>query len=184
MANISSADGTFYITASSTLECEKIYKLIDIISKHWSYSFNMYDELTVSEVTIAHTETDDEVTMETPFNAEGRWTFQSNAQNFGYWLDSSSYPSSDTTIPNAIKELSKFKFVLEFEYDEDEPGQQFVGVGKTRLFHPAGASLSASEILIEEYESYPLTVENLIEYRGFDEYYAKDYLGEDENESN
>lgn len=184
MANNSSADGTFYITASSTLECEKIYKLIDIISKHWAYSFNMYDEFTISEVTIAHSESEDEVTMETPFNAEGRWTFQNNAQNFGYWLDNSKYPSSDTTIDDAIKELSKLKFVLEFEYDEDETGQQFIGVGKTRLFHPADVSLSASEILEEEYETYELTVENLVEYRGFDEDYAKDYLGENENESN
>ena len=73
---------------------------------------------------------------------------------------------------------------MEFEYNEDELGEQFVGVGKTKLFHPVGVSLSASEILEDEYETHELTVENLVEYQGFDEEYAKNYLEGDENESN
>lgn len=178
MANNSSVDGIFYITASSTIECEKIYNLIDILTKNWAYSFNMYDKFTISEVTIAHSESEDEVTMETPFNAEGRWTFQANAQEFGQWLVNFSYPSSNTAINNAIEELSKLKFVLEFEYDEDEPGQGFIGVGKTRLFHTANTPLDVMEILEDEFESHELTVENLVEYRGFDEDYAKNYLGD------
>lgn len=180
MANISSVNGILYITAASTMECEKIYKLIKFITNKWVYSFNMYDEFTISEVKVAHSESDDEVTMETPFNGEGRWSFQNNAQSFGVWLGDSIRIHSNPTIEifEAAKELMSLKFVLEFEYDEDEPGQQFIGVGKTKLFHIANTPLEEMEILEDEFVSHELTVENLVEYRGFDEEYAKEYLEE------
>ena len=80
MANISSASGKLYITASSVAECEEIYKLINILTDKWSYEFRMYDELTVHEVIDScNEESDDEVTMETSFYADGKWSFQTNA---------------------------------------------------------------------------------------------------------
>lgn len=180
MANISSASGKLYITASSVAECEEIYKLINILTDKWFYEFRMYDELTVYEVIDScNEESDDEVTMETSFYADGKWSFQTNAELFGVWLQNAElrYPTSKDKA--AINMLSKIKFVLEFQFDEDEPGCGFIGVGTVRLAHLGNTALSDSKVLGSELESHDLTVENLVAYRGFDESYAQEYLGED-----
>ena len=180
MANISSASGKLYITASSVVECEEIYKLINILTDKWFYEFRMYDELTVHEVIDScNEESDDEVTMETSFYADGKWSFQTNAELFGVWLQNSDKLDSSPKVKTAIDILSKIKFVLEFEFDEDEPGCGFIGIGNVRLAHLGNTDLKDSEVLDTELESHDLTVENLVAYRGFDEGYAQEYLGED-----
>ena len=180
MANISSASGKLYITASSVAECEEIYKLINILTDKWSYEFRMYDELTVHEVIDScNEESDDEVTMETSFYADGKWSFQTNAELFGVWLQNAELIDPTSKVKAAIDMLSKIKFVLEFQFDEDEPGCGFIGVGTVRLAHFENTALSDSKVLDTELESHDLTVENLVAYRGFDEGYAQEYLGED-----
>lgn len=180
MANISSASGTLYITASSIAECEEVYKLINIITDKWFYKFRTYNELAIYEVIDScDEESDSQVTMETPFYADGRWSFQTNAELFGVWLQNSDKLDSSPKVKSAMDMLSKIKFVLEFVFDEDEPGCGFVGVGNVRLVHLENTDLKDSEVLNTELESHDLTVENLVTYRGFDEDYAKEYLGED-----
>lgn len=180
MANVSSVHGKLYITASTTAECEEVYKLIDILTDRWAYGFNMYDGLTVYEVIDScNEESDSQVTMETSFYADGKWSFQTNAELFGVWLSTSHFSNPSSKIKAAIDMLSKIKFVLGFEFDEDETGCGFIGIGKVRLFHPGNTALNKSEVLETELESHDLTVENLVNYRGFDEDYAREYLGED-----
>lgn len=180
MANISSASGKLYITTSSVTECEEIYKLINILTDKWFYEFSMYDELIVHEViNSCNEESDDEVTMETSFYADGKWLFQTNAELFGVWLQNAELIDPTSKVKAAINMLSKIKFVLEFQFDEDEPGCGFIGVGNVRLAHLGNTALSDSKVLDTELESYDLTVENLVAYRGFDEGYAQEYLGED-----
>lgn len=180
MANISSASGKLYITASSVAECEEIYKFINILTDNWFYEFSMYDELIVHEViNSCNEESDDEVTMETSFYADGKWSFQTNAELFGVWLQNAELIDPTSKVKAAINMLSKIKFVLEFQFDEDEPGCGFIGVGNVRLAHLENTALSDSKVLDTELESYDLTVENLVAYRGFDEGYAQEYLGED-----
>lgn len=180
MANISSASGKLYITASSIAECEEIYKFINILTDKWSYEFRMYDELTVHEVIDScNEESDDEVTMETSFYADGKWSFQTNAELFGVWLQNAELIDPTSKVKAAINMLSKIKFVLEFQFDEDEPGCGFIGVGNVRLAHLGNTALSDSKVLDTELESHDLTVENLVAYRGFNEGYAQEYLGED-----
>lgn len=180
MANVSSASGKLYITASSVTECEEIYKLINILTDKWSYEFRMYDELTVYEVIDScNEESDDEVTMETSFCADGKWSFQTNAELFGVWLQNAELIDPTSKVKTAINMLSKIKFVLEFQFDEDEPGCGFIGIGTVRLAHLGNTALSDSKVLDTELESHDLTVENLVAYRGFDEGYAQEYLGED-----
>ena len=180
MANISSASGKLYITASSVAECEEIYKLINILTDKWFYEFNTYDELTINEVIDScNEESDSQVTMETSFYADGKWSFQTNAELFGVWLQNSDKSDPSSKVKTAIDKLSKIKFVLEFKFDEDEPGCGFIGIGNVRLAHLENTNLKDSEVLNTELESHDLTVENLVTYRGFDEDYAKEYLGED-----
>lgn len=160
MANISSASGKLYITASSVTECEEIYKLINILTDNWFYEFSMYDELIVHEViNSCNEESDDEVTMETPFYADGKWSFQTNAELFGVWLQNAKLIDPTSKVKAAINTLSKIKFVLEFQFDEDEPGCGFIGVGNVRLAHLGNTALSDSKVLDTELESHDLTVE-------------------------
>lgn len=180
MANISSANGTLYITALSVAECEEVYKLINIITDKWFYEFRPYGELTINEVVDScNEESNSQVTMKTSFYADGKWSFQTNAELFGVWLQNSDKLDLSSKVKAAIDMLSKIKFVLEFEFDEDEPGCGFVGVGNVRLVHLGNTDLKDSEVLDTELESHDLTVENLVTYRGFDKDYAKEYLGED-----
>lgn len=178
MANVSSVDGKLYITASSVEECEEVYKLIEIITDKWGYEFKMYNSFTVSEVIDSHSETASEVTMETPFYAEGRWSFQCNAEEFGRWLQNASEHNQSPKIHSAVEMLTKLRFVLEFEYNEDETGQQFVGVGNLKMVHTENTPLKESEILENEFEAHDLTIGNLVEYRGYDEKSAEEYLDE------
>ena len=179
MANMSSASGTLYITASSVAECEEIYKLINIITDKWFYEFRPYGELTINEVIDScNEESNSQVTMETSFYADGKWSFQTNAELFGVWLQNSDKLDPSPKVKTAINMLSKIKFVLEFQFDEDEPGSGFIGVGNVRLVHLGNTDLKDSEVLDSELESHDLTVENLVTYRGFDENYAKEYLEE------
>lgn len=178
MANISSVNGTLYITAPSITECEEVYKLIRIITNKWAYEFEMYDDFSISEVIDSNPETDNEITMETSFYADGKWSFQNNARLFGKWLQNSDRIDSSPEVCSAIELLSKIKFVLEFEYDEDEPGCKFVATGNLILFHPKNTELRNSKIINDEFESHDLTVKSLMNYRGFDEEYAKEYLEE------
>ena len=178
MANMSSASGKLYITTLSVTECEEVYKLINIITDKWFYEFRPYGELTIDEVIDScNEESDDEVTMETSFYADGKWSFQTNAELFGVWLQNSDKLDSSPKVKVAIDILSKIKFVLEFQFDEDEPGCGFIGVGNVRLVHLGNTDLKDSEVLDTELESHDLTIENLVAYRGFDEGYAQEYLG-------
>ena len=180
MANISSVSGTLYINASSVAECKKVYKLINILTDKWFYEFRTYDELTINEVTDScDEESDSQVTMKTSFYADGKWSFQTNAELFGVWLQNSDKSDPSPKVKAAIDMLSKIKFVLEFKFDEDEPGCGFVGIGNVQLAHLGNTDLKDSKVLNTELESHELTVKNLVTYRGFDEDYAKEYLGED-----
>ena len=117
--------------------------------------------------------------MSVGFSATGRWTFQNNIQAFGKWLNNSDYHDGEL---EAIERLEKHAFTLRFEYDEDEPGSMFIGKGSATLVHKKDTRLADMELTEDEYESYDLTVENLVDIRGFDEDYAKSYLGEEEDD--
>lgn len=180
MANLADVSGNLTITAETLNDCKEILELIDIITKHWYYSFSTYDEASIVEVTVGQTKDKDKVSIEIPFNASGRWSFQNNASLFGAWL-ANTKEEENKDVPEAIRKLKKYSFSLRFEYDEDELGNQFIGEGVTTLVHEGNTPLDNMKVIEDDYHSYELTVENLVNIRGFDEDYAKSYLNEEED---
>lgn len=179
MANLSDVSGTLTITSSSLKDCEEVLEFLNIITNHWGYSFDTYDEPSVTEAYTGQTKEKDTVSIEIPFNASGRWSFQENIRLFGVWL-ATTKEEQNKDAPDAIRKLQKYPFSLHFEYDEDETGCEFVGEGSATLVHKGNTPLENMEITENDHESHELTVENLVNIRGFDEDYAKSYLGEDD----
>lgn len=179
MANLADVSGNLTITAETLEDCKEILEFINIITNHWYYSFSTYDEASIVEVTVGQIKDKDKVSIEIPFNALGRWSFQENINLFGAWLANTKKETNEDA-PNAIRKLKKYDFTLRFEYDEDETGNEFVGEGTATLVHKGNTPLDSMKVIEDDYHSYELTVENLVNIRGFDEDYAKSYLNEED----
>ncbi len=169
MANCSDVSGEIFCDAGTAEKSKEVLELIQKITNHWPcYNFDLDNEPeAISDSSASST-----------FYATGRWTFQRNVQNFGNWL----YTTEEEDAQEAIKKLTAIPFSLTFTYDEDEPGCGFVGEGEAELRHKANTPLKDIELISDNYECHDLTVENLVNVRGFEEDYAEHYLANDEEE--
>ena len=174
MANLSDVSGTLTITAKDWKECEEILSLIELITNHWYYNFDTQGEPWLAGGSMGPDPENDTEWLGINFTASGRWSFANNIERFGAWLQNTKDPEAQLYI----KKLTEKEFKLFFDYNEDEPGVSFIGVGTALLHHKANIPLEEMEVIDQDFEEYELTVENLVELRDFDEDYAKQYLGE------
>ena len=168
MANVSSAFGTVRVEAENFEQAKKITQIIHSITSGFGYytHFNLDD---ISEVNGA---------LECSFYGDGRWDFQNNIQNMGYWIENSSEDCKDR-----IKELEKHDFKITFDYTDEEGGNPFIVQVVASIAHKKDTPLESMVYELEEHEDFDYNVENLCNICGYDKDYALELCGGEDEES-
>lgn len=156
MANISSAYGNLRISVetNSTKTFEKAVNLI--IDSLWYGSY--YTETFCLD---PHNAKKDGkyLSVEDSFNGFGRWTYESNIENFGIWLEEK-YRSDDES--RAF--LENLAFDIHYDFVDYEPGNQVFYQAEAVNSHQAGKPLSETMAEITNEKNIDFTVANAYKY--------------------
>ena len=145
MANMSTANGTCCIIASSQNEC---YKLYDIL-KH--AEFEKWEYATIYASKIAGFEAvllDGRYQFQVDFEGYGRWSYFNNIEASFRWLKK--YLTEEEWMF-----LTETDFEIRYEYTDYECGFQFLEDDDVRIIHCAGLDPTYSPVIEESCESYP-----------------------------
>ena len=166
MANISDAQGNIRISVEtdSFETLERAVTLINDSFREGSYPTtflnvpfhkdNMYD------ITSCDIKKDGKcLTVEDSFFAEGRWTYETNIESFGDWLDYS-YGSDNENR----KFLENLTFDIYYDFVDYEPGLQVFYKAEALNHHQAGKPLTETTAEITNEEEIDYTLDNAFEY--------------------
>ena len=82
MANMSTASGSVTLVTDTKEHAKEIFKVLnEHLNKGYYYTEFFDDELKVVQ------ESDASCTVECDFDASGRWSYETNMENLGYWCE-------------------------------------------------------------------------------------------------
>lgn len=167
MANISSTFGNACIYAESADKAEKICNAINTVTSEFGY----YTEFDIDE----NGKNISEKNYSCSFQACGRWSYETNLENFGSWLDSSREKHLEI-----IEMLEKEDFRIILDFTDEECGCQFIYTACAELIHKANTPIKDTEFNMLEKIFYDYTRKNLKVLCGYDDDYINDMFYEDE----
>jgi hypothetical protein len=166
MANVSDAQGNIRISVE-TDSFEILERAVTLINDSFregayptmflnvpSHKNNMYD------LTSCDVKKDGKcLTVEDSFFADGRWTYETNIESFGNWLDYS-YGSDNENR----KFLENLTFDIHYDFVDYEPGLQVFYKAEALNHHQAGKPLTETTAEITNEEEIDYTLDNAFEY--------------------
>ena len=161
MANLSTAFGNSQITAPSYEEAETLLKLFHAYQSDYGDYSTWYSES-------RDRDPDTEGRIICTFDATGRWSFSTNIECFGKWLN------HDVSNEHR-KFIESIPWTVKYWYTDYEPGCEVLGQGWDKVVHQAGQSLEDVEYISGDWNDYPMTYYNIMDLMQWD---VDDVLGD------
>ena len=184
MANISTASGSMVFFAKTKEDMAKVVQGVFGTSMHWHYAtFPASGSLPSREDIVAGVADegyssfrealayyDGSISLPLCYTerieGDGRWSFDSNIESLGKWLESSDAPPF---------ELNGIEFAVGYDNVGDvEFGCSHLSLYNALLYHKAGTPLDSMQVLRLNDNSYELTKENLAFVMEWDEDMVKE----------
>lgn len=156
MANMSTAAGSVTLVTDTK---EHAVQIFEALNKHLNYG-DYYTEFFNNALKIVR-ESDTSCTVECDFDGSGRWSYETNMENLGYWCEHDPL-------------LTALGWSITFDFVDEEGGCDFLYHAVKELTHEVGQNLE--EITCEDidYTDYNRNVFSLNKIMGYD----KEYLSE------
>lgn len=170
MANISDAFGTIDFSAKSIDDIKLLLSLFGLL-EGYQYDTTLQIEDDIEEYT---SEKDGIYTYTCYFNGFGRWAYECNIEYCFEWL------KDDCEREKRLEDYERLKdiyFALRYDFTDVECGCQVFYHAVIDVKHETGESLEDLKPITVSEENYDFTIQNLLEYGGYDYEYALDYLG-------
>lgn len=154
MANMSTACGTVTLVTDTKEHASEIFKALNThLNKGDYYTEFFDDELKVMQ------ESDASCTVECDFDASGRWSYETNIENLGYWCEQDQL-------------LTELPWKLKFDFTDEDV--DFLYHAVKELTHEASEKLEDIACEDVDYTDYSRNVFSLNKLMGYD----KEYLSE------
>lgn len=156
MANMSTACGTVTLVTDTKEHASEIFKALNThLNKGYYYTEFFDNALKVVQ------ETDTACTVECDFDASGRWSYETNIKNLGYWCKHDPL-------------LTALGWSITFDFVDEEGGCDFLYHAVKELTHEASEKLEDIACEDVDYTDYSHNVFSLNKLMGYD----KEYLSE------
>ena len=156
MANMSTASGSVTLVTDTKEHAREIFKALN---KHLNKG-DYYTEFFDDELKVVQ-ESDTACTVECDFEASGRWSYETNIENLGYWCEQDPL-------------LTELPWKLKFDFVDEEGGCDFLYHAVKELTHEASEKLEDIACEDVDYTDYSRNVFSLNKIMGYD----KEYLSE------
>lgn len=154
MANMSTACGTVTLVTDTKEHASEIFKALNTHLNKGAYYTEFFDNaLKVVQ------ETDTACTVECDFDASGRWSYETNIKNLGYWCEQDQL-------------LTELPWKLKFDFTDEDV--DFLYHAVKELIHEASEKLEDIACEDVDYTDYSSNVFSLNKLMGYD----KEYLSE------
>lgn len=172
MANLSSAEGNITLTGSP----KSLKAFLEIIPKAqtWNYSTEITDiDLMLEEIEKSIVE---EMSVNSFFYGFGRWTYDNNIQYLMNWLNSERQidgkwqPNWTVEDETNWNQLNEEPIKIEFEYNEEEAGNQILAQSSVRLSWDKGEITEPNYVAGDD-TMHEYSAENLRNIFGYEEVY-------------
>lgn len=169
MANISDVTGTFQLINGDVLEKEQVHQTLKMIKDELEGTQYATYIRAEDEQTIESTNNFIESGYEYDFNATGRWTYQTNAENMFEWITNDEHKYDDLLH---TLEIHNIQFV--FDFIEYEPGCMIDFLNEMTIvvqpcFDKNENKFTTIVLDISEGSDIPITDESLVKYGFIDD---------------
>lgn len=147
MANLSSAFGVLCFQIEKE-KLEKFKNIIEASQAGCEYYFDFNGENDATEV---------------DFTGCGQWVFSTNIEMFGAW-------AKNNLSKEGIAFLEENEWALQFDYTDEECGNQVLQKVKAEIIHKAGQKLEKVVGTYDVYENYEYEAYNLIKLDVYEDY--------------
>lgn len=156
MANMSTASGSVTLVTDTKEHAKEIFKVLnEHLNKGYYYTEFFDDELKVVQ------KSDASCTVECDFDASGRWSYETNVENLGYWCEHDPL-------------LTALGWSITFDFVDEEGGCDFLYHAVKELTHEAGQKLEKITCKDIDYTDYNRNVFSLYKIMGYDKEYLSD----------
>ena len=154
MANMSTAAGSVTLVTDTK---EHAVQIFEALNKHLNHG-DYYTEFFDNALKVTH-ESDTSCTVECDFDGSGRWSYETNIKNLGYWCEQDPL-------------LTELPWTMKFDFHDEDT--DFLYHAVEAIMHKAGQTLEDIAFAEIGYTDYSRNVFSLNKLMGYD----KEYLSE------
>lgn len=154
MANMSTAAGSVTLVTDTK---EHAVQIFEALNKHLNQG-DYYTEFFDNALGITH-ESDTSCTVECDFEGGGRWSYETNVKNLGYWCEQDEL-------------LTELPWTMRFDFNDEETGFLYHAVEE--LVHKAGQNLEKIKRKEIDYTDYNRDIFSLYKIMGYDNVYLSE----------